>query len=90
MSVDLFVLWAERDRARAAWQAFLKREFDLSVLNIPFAQRTAEQQQMIDSDEECRAVLLSALYAAERKIRVATGHENPDISSPSDRKQVIS
>lgn len=82
---DLIELWAQRDAAKAAWAAFMEEadacpnEADpvLTVLRIPVQDRTTEQHELFTAYVERHDTLLRAVYEAERKVRVATGHEKP-------------
>lgn len=85
MTADLILLWAERDAAKQAWQAFLAEadaytlETDpvVAALYTPRENRTAEQHELINAHAERQSMLLGAVLAAERAVRVATGHEKP-------------
>lgn len=84
MTADLIALWNARDEARDAWYAFMEegRLFEESgddpvvqALSTPIDQRSEEQQSVISVFSERRTTLLNAVREAERRIRVATGHE---------------
>lgn len=85
MSADLIRLWRERDKAKQDWRDFLAEadghtaEDDPVViaLNTPIDIRTPEQEVLVDVYDGRHRALLDAVYAAERAVRVATGHEKP-------------
>jgi hypothetical protein len=80
---DLIELWAQRDEAQARWLAFVEEGRSatwhedpvLKALSVPVAVRQPEQQQVIEAHWERRTALLEAVKEAERRVRVATGHE---------------
>lgn len=85
MSADLIHLWAQRDAAQEEWRLFME-EADSHIagsdpvviaMDTPRLWRTPEQEELIRVYDERQTALLSALHEAERKIRVATGHEKP-------------
>lgn len=83
MTTDLIELWARRDEAQARWLAFVEEgrtaswhdDPVLKALSVPVAFREPEQQQVIEDHWERRTALLEAVQEAERRVRVATGHE---------------
>lgn len=80
---DLINLWDQRDQARAAWFSFIeetkhhnpKDDPVLRALDVPVDQRSEEQRAVIDDFWERRTHLLAAVREAERRVRVASGHE---------------
>lgn len=83
MTADLVRLWAERDEAKARWQAFMEEadaftvETDPVLVALYADERTAKQQELIQAHQARQHTLLDAVLEAERKVRVASGHEKP-------------
>jgi hypothetical protein len=85
VTADLVRLWAERDEAKARWQAFMEEADAFTVETDPVLvalytgtdERTDEQQELIRAHQERQHTLLDAVLEAERKVRVASGHEKP-------------
>lgn len=85
MTDDLLRLWAERDEAKAAWRAFVAEAVPytcdtdpvLAALDTPADQRMVKQQQTVEEYWKRRTALLEAVHEAERRVRVASGHERP-------------
>jgi hypothetical protein len=83
VTADLVRLWAERDEAKARWQAFMEEADTFTVETDPVLvalytdERTEEQQELIRAHQERQHTLLDAVLEAERKVRVASGHEKP-------------
>jgi hypothetical protein len=83
VTADLVRLWAERDEAKARWQAFMEEadaftvETDPVLVALYTDERTEEQQELIRAHQERQHTLLDAVLEAERKVRVASGHEKP-------------
>lgn len=83
MSADLLRLWAEREAAKEAWRQFMEEadfyttENDpvLAALATPAEERTAEQDELFRVYSERHSALLEAVHEAERRVRVASGHE---------------
>lgn len=85
MTADLIRLWAERDAAKERWREFVEEADFYTTENDPVLaalvaspeERTAEQDELFRVYSERHSTLLEAVREAERKVRVASGHEKP-------------
>lgn len=85
MSRQIISAWAQRDKARQQWREFLA-EADghtaatdpvVIALDTPIEERTHEQHVLVEMYDARHHALLHAVHEAERRVRVATGHEKP-------------